>query len=453
MYYGSISKDEVEMLDDLNQRSSIMSLSNLLKGAVLSDYQTKAIAYLLVRKAQLVSADTGLGKTFIAMGSIVALKNRYKDKKTVFFCLKDSLYQIKNDFDKHTNLKVVLTDATAASLSRAFELVKTADVLLCTYECLINLEFNNNLFRMKDRFNFVVMDEIHKVANLYSNTGRILASLTTQFEYKLELTATPMTSSLKQGISAICMLDKYIFVKDPFKTYFHFNEDLGREETRNVDDFKEKINGLYFSITRAELGLKGNYNVITDVVEPHEFQQSPPANINMFVTMKGPGAFNQFEKLKQRILERKGLKGLVYVEKQEIYKFLKEQLFNTGIRYAIINGYTKQPERTKIIEAYHNGEYDVIFTDVITSLNYKCDYIIFYELTCLFQQAIGRGERGFVKKDMDVIFIITNHAKELDYFFKNVYARSEQLKQAFGKDTSAIDKAAEQIYSKYYGGD
>lgn len=450
MYCGRVTESQASLLGEIKARKSYMSIAGIINKDTLSDEQCIALLMFLVRKSLLLSLETGLGKTYVKAAASVAITNAYPGSKVLLFCTKNALEQIKKKFLMLTNLKVFYTTAEQSSLNNLSRNIMSHDVVLASHDCIAHPYFNKVLYMHKDSFKLLCLDESHRFTDPSTISGKILQGMIKHFEYKMFATATPYITSLKQTINQLLLLDDYLFlgIRDPYSHFISVNPDTGVEEMVNVDKFQNILKNVYYARTRKEIGVLGKHKPILELVEPHEHQKHYIGD-QLFQTMKGPNAINQLTKLASVIIDhrRMGLKGLVYVDKSTIFDFIDVNFRSTNLRYAIINGKKNKDteKRNEIVEAYQRGEYDVIFTNITESLDFCCDYVVFYELTTLFTQFIGRGERGFVGKDMDIIFILTKHSGEIDYFRKYIYSRSINIREVFGTDNSSIESLYSQM--------
>ena len=77
---------------------------------------------------------------------------------------------------------------------------------------------------------------------------------------------------------------------------------------------------------------------------------------------------------------------------------------------------------------------DAIITNTKESLDMDCNYVIFYEYTPHVSQVIGRAERGFNIKPLDIIWMFTDNTGEYDSFIRNQYNISQEIQEILGTD-------------------
>ena len=177
-----ILKDEMDLLQEIVAEDSCMSINHILDGFTLSDFQTKAIVWCIIRKRMMISLDTGLGKTLVAAAIMNLIS---KEGKWIFMCQLNSLNQTYNKLHKCLRYKrIVATDSSRRSMNQIMNLnMNGIDVILITYESFKDIEFNNWILRNKDRFIGIFLDESHNVAN---NTSRIHDYLKLMMQHSFE---------------------------------------------------------------------------------------------------------------------------------------------------------------------------------------------------------------------------------------------------------------------------
>ena len=74
------------------------------------------------------------------------------------------------------------------------------------------------------------------------------------------------------------------------------------------------------------------------------------------------------------------------------------------------------------------------------------DYVIFYELSVLIKQILGRVERGLTPKPIEILFMFTLCTGEFDYFERNIFDISQQIQEIFGIDCKEVYDVKNQQY-------
>ena len=166
----------------------------------------------------------------------------------------------------------------------------------------------------------------------------------------------------------------------------------------------------------------------------------------MFIITKGDGATNQINSLIKEIKDRKNKRGVVYVWRRDIQDFVVKELKENGIKCELINGKTTSKNRTEILENYRNDTIQVIVTNIKEALDMDGDYVIFYELSVLIKQILGRVERGLTPKPIEILFMFTLCTGEFDYFERNIFDISQQIQEIFGIDCKEVYDVKNQQY-------
>lgn len=368
--------------------------------------------------------DTGLGKTYLAGGFMRAIKNAIPNAKFLMIIKNRQFSQTPRDITKITGLKckVFTGEQTSMPTINTLDLV---DVMMITPEFLNSVNHMLMLNRLIGRITGIIADEIHLLCNLdEASSAFMLYCMSQRVEYFLGLTATPVTTDLKQFAKILSITNP-----EAFPNYRKIGNELKKFGMGAIPDEMQDC----FVIRKRPKRRRG----IAYLVEP-SIQQIGAKGIDLFVKTKGPGAYNQLHTLVHCIKEYRPGHGVVYVNHHEVYKFLEEELPKCGIRFAIINGDTSHVEQDQYIENYLNGQYDVILTNSKEALNMSGDYVIFYEFTSSVQQVIGRVERGLETKSLDINYIFTLGTDEPDYFERNVRNISQEIEDLFDIDLREV---------------
>lgn len=431
----------------------IEELKYVVKGRVLAPFQTKCIAYALINKKCIISADTGLGKTGIAGGIINCVNQKQIGFHWVVICPAFNLVQTTNELTESMySSKVVSTNNQSVSIDWFINMnISDWEVAVISYEALTNMKLQKYLLSIRDYVQGLVVDESQLVCNLTGTASQLLKSMSIQMEYMIMLTATPIRVNVGQFIKQIHMLDSKVFGSElslAVNYYTEFDEDYKPIGVRNLDHLLKKIDGKYISITRSEIDLKGNYTVNPLLVTPDkDYSDVNRKDITRMV--KGDPSGCAVKALLQEVKDYKdtNLKGLIYVNLNSNKDMVKEYLTLSGISCDILDGeHTKTPRsKEEVKKNFREGKLDCLITNLTVGLNLQCDYIIFYELTFDFKQMLGRGERGLKANDLFLTFIVVNDTEDVVIFYENVYNRAKLLGEVCGKDITEIETAYREI--------
>lgn len=416
---------------------SYKAIEQILDGLVLEDFQCVDILKLLHAKVGICIYDTGLGKTLIASALMKMLINQVPSRKFIMIVEKSQLIQTPKKITEMTGLSILKMTAESEDVDvKLFQKNFTKyQILMITKETLNNPVVMSQLYKHKNHYYGIVVDEAHKLSNFVnSKSAFMLRGMLRNFEFRLALTATPITTDVSQLAYLAHMFDwdRFPAVKPLIQMM------------NNGTSLIEECPDFFINRTRRDLGIISNYRTHLVMVEPHYHQIEDNSPRVTYVT-KGPGAENQAYKLRNLILENKPLRGLVYINQHAVRNWVLPFLENAGIKYACINGKTSTSNRAEIMEGFAKGDYDVVITSVTTALDLDCDYIIFYEFCTDIKQMMGRAQRGLNPKTLDLYFIFTRKTREIEYFMKYVYERSLTIQEVLRKDYSELIEAGEKL--------
>lgn len=106
-FAGNMSDSEIEMIDNIYKRQAMPQLKNLLNGITLHDYQTIAVAAMLINKRFFIGDGPGLGKTVEASAYLKLLQLKGQMKKFIVATTTDAVYQIKGEIEFYTGMKIL----------------------------------------------------------------------------------------------------------------------------------------------------------------------------------------------------------------------------------------------------------------------------------------------------------------------------------------------------------
>lgn len=429
-----------EMSDLERQVVSLKScpaVKHCLNGIVLHDMQSVDVATMLARGRSLVIYDTGLGKTYLASAVMKLLFENDGKNRFIFIAKKDQLIQTPKKIMDATGLFVHAFSSTQEDMARlaSMDPVMT-QIVMVTHQCLLREDFSEWLFKNRQFYTTLIIDEAHELSNVCdARSAILLQSMTKSFEYCYALTATPITTNLQQLVRLAAIVDG---------KYFGDTKAVMRELKHN-DAFIEDYPSFFIKRTRQDMGSEKNYHGDIVWVEPHKTQ-----NVERYDPMifKGPGAENQRKALIDALQRMQGKRGLVFINMHRIREFVIEALDKTSVRYACINGNTKPDERAEIMKKFNEEKcIDVVITSVTTAVDLDCDYVMFYEFTTNVKQMIGRAHRGLGNKELDIIYFITDDSPEVDYFMDNIWARCELTARVLSQDNAGLEDVKNKIVS------
>ena len=412
------------LLDDIDALESYEALARLTTPN-LTDTQTKDLLHALAVKTFCCMYDTGLGKTFIAAAFMRALKNRNPNAKFLLFGTASQLAQTPEKISSISGLKVKGYTESPFDVFNENDLNKY-DVIMLTHGCLNVREHMLMLSYYLDRFDGIVVDELHLVSNfIKSRNAQMLQALFERFEYRLALTATPITTNTDQLARALHMLNP-----SEVRDWKEISRDIKFAGSSSLGG---NLSELFVVRQRP----KNNHEGIPIIV-PAMTHQIGAEGQYMFETTKGPNATNQHEKVLEIIKSHGNSPGLIYANRRVVQKALVDFLVSKGVRVALKNGATTKAKTREIIDGFKKGQYDVLITNTKEALDLDCDWVMMYEFTPHVKQFIGRAERGFISKNLKVYFMFTKDTGEFDFFYRRVYLISQTIQDLLSMDLSEV---------------
>lgn len=429
----------------LIQMNSFDAISNVLNGVILHPLQCIDIMKMLYSKRAIVSYDTGTGKTLLASAVMQLLWRENTNRKFLIFGIKDQLQQTPKKIESLTGRTVLASAADAKSIQILLEGEKFLNypVLLLTHDCLRNHLLMKEIWKNKEQFCGVFIDEAHRLNNkAFAKSADMVEGIARNFEYCVALTATPFTTEILQlaKLSSIIGYDRYSDYKKLCRNIEH-----GRFSVQEDPLFFINRNG-------RELGRHSEYVGRVLWVPAMQHQRIDTGGNELLGLCKGEGATRQAEALANLCLGYGGKRGLIYINQHSVREWVLPYLEKLGINYRCINGYTPSAEREKIMHEFNEEKsVDVIVTSVTTAIDLDCDYVVFYEFTANVKQMIGRADRGLKGKVIDVWYVLTRGSQEPFYFYEHIVARSELQSTILGKEIKEIQMVAQDVESEVVG--
>lgn len=409
--------------------------NDLLCRVTLHPLQIVDALKMLYSKRAILRYDTGTGKTLVASAVIKMLSREDSSRRFLMFVKKDQCIQTPKKMMGYLKMPVVASCAADSDVQDIIlsERYLQYPVVLLTYECLRNPSVMKNLFKNRNRFCCVIMDEAHTINNVgYAKSADMMAALVSRFEYCFALTATPFLTNPLQFAKLAC-----IVAPQKFSNYNRLSRSLSR------GTFRIETDPLFFiNRTAEEMGRHSRYcgHIIWVEAMPH--QKAETGGDPLMQLCKGDGAVNQIVSLVNTIKAMEGKLGLVYIRQHSVREWVTKYFDKTGIRYECINGRVVK-ERPQILERFNQKkDIDVLITSVTTAIDADCDYVCFYEFTVELKQMIGRADRGLDSKTVDVFYFLTKGTSEIEYFWEKIVARSELVKEILGVSIQEVEGLA-----------
>lgn len=453
----SLTDEQRDLYISLCRRGSVQSLQHTVRGKTLADFQTVCVAISMIMEKQLISLDTGLGKTLVATALMNIYHKMYPRIKWLYLCQNNNLETSCDKINEGLyTAKAIWTGADKTSVLRTFfkNDALSADVLVLPYNILENKAVNDFLFKNRALYRGIIVDESQTIGNDESYTFRLVDGLLNNARFGFLLSATPLRVDPEQSCNQIAIMDRerYGHMRGSrFIARYRQVKDGEFVGYQNLDELEELLLFACISYTRKDLNMKGNYNV--QVIWCDSLPEYRNVKkMDAFSAILGDPTGPAIERLVKLCTEKasEGKRGLVYINRTDNKVLAKERLEAAGLRVGIMDGKHTNSQKKKAVvhQQYLNYELDVLITNVSTGKDLPSDYICFYELTFDFKQMLGRGERGLSGKDMELYFILVRNTGLIDYFYKNVYERGILLEEMHGKDVDELKEAYRQVVSE-----
>lgn len=456
---STLTEQQLNLLNELYSRGSYLPFRDTVREKTLSSEQTRCVAHALIAKSALFNVDTGLGKTIMATSIINILKVVDPTLKWIFICPCNNLRSTYRKLsDGLFNSSVEYCDATEDRMQSIFfsRRASTADIMVLSYEASITPLAEDFLFRNRNIFRGIFIDEAHYISNMTSHTSQLLNSIVDNCEYRFALTATPLRIKIDQEVNIVHMLDRKMFgdvEKETFLNYFRIWEDRQVVGYKNLETLKNILAPRVIFLSRKELGLKGNYRPVPHLVNVRGDYSNLPTALRYSAIRKNENEAC-YEKITAVVLDyiRQGKIGVVYANRNIIKKKLKTILEEAGVRVAILDGKNTntQLKKDRVNESFLAGNLDVVITNITVGRDLPANYVLFFELTFDYSQMIGRCERGLKGNDMDIVFILLKEKSDMEFFYHNVYKRGILSEKLCGKDVGELRPILNEI-EKFIG--
>ena len=412
--------------DDLDKLTKYDAIKNLISPP-LSDDQSIDLLRALYLKRFAAFYATGTGKTYLATAYVRALKTKDSNSKILLFVKKSQEDETPSKISGISGLKCSFHDASGSNFVTNEE-IDDVDIVMLTHDTLNSARHMKKLLLVISRFTGIVIDEAHLLSNIEgANSAFMLYAISHEVEYVLALTATPVTTEIEQ-LSRVLK----VIAPDDVGNFKRIGSEMKR---CGLGALPKELHDLFVIRDRAF----NNHNGLAVYVDPMPHQVGADG-INLFVKAKGPGASAQANCVLGLAKERAPLRGIIYANRKIIQKYLVGYLNDHGVPCALVNGETSNSNRTRIINEFKSGEYQLLVTNLKEALDMDSDFVIFYEYTPHIKQVIGRAERGLNPKPLDVIFIFTKETGEYDSFYRNVYSISQEVQEILGVDFKEVTK-------------
>lgn len=440
--------------------------------AQLRDYQTVGTAFMYLSPRSIIADGCGLGKT----AEVAALINwlKYKGEMSRFLIAVETsaIGQTQAELMRFTGLYVVAMPSEATKIRKVIE--KTdwtkVDGIVIKHSTLRSdpfskwLALNINEEGMCNIFDTFFLDESSVIKNdttkMYSYTKNI-CQIVKRVHF---MNATTFETNILDIYNQMDMMDQALLpkkwrIEQEFCTYArtsYWTKENGKAKMnwrrerngyKNQAAFKESLKLVYFGRCKKDIGM--------DLPHIYKVYEVEPTNAMSLGLEKGY-RYSELLNCPSLIpdcgipMDRKNVPKLDRLceliendfsqESVMIYCFhlaaqqtIADELAKIGRKPVILNGsITDATERYRIQQAFNNGEYDVIITNIKKSLNlYGGDVCIFYSMETnpskSFQIA-SRIDRNVDDKLKTFVMLLYKGTDEYRFFTTTVKQRAKDAR-------------------------
>lgn len=440
--------------------------------AQLRDYQTVGTAFMYLSPRSIIADGCGLGKT----AEVAALINwlKYKGEMSRFLIAVETsaIGQTQAELMRFTGLYVVAMPSEATKIRKVIE--KTdwtkVDGIVIKHSTLRSdpfskwLALNINEEGMCSIFDTFFLDESSVIKNdttkMYSYTKNI-CQIVKRVHF---MNATTFETNILDIYNQMDMMDQALLpkkwrIEQEFCTYArtsYWTKENGKAKMnwrrerngyKNQAAFKESLKLVYFGRCKKDIGM--------DLPHIYKVYEVEPTN-DMSLGLEKGYRYSELLNCPSLIpdcgipMDRKNVPKLdrlceliendfsqesvmVYCFHLAAQQTIADELAKIGRKPVILNGsITDATERYKIQQAFNNGEYDVIITNIKKSLNlYGGDVCIFYSMETnpskSFQIA-SRIDRNVDDKLKTFVMLLYKGTDEYRFFTTTVKQRAKDAR-------------------------
>lgn len=439
--------------------------------AQLRDYQTVGTAFMYLSPRSVLSDGCGLGKTAEVSGLINWLKYKGEMNRFLIAVENSAIGQTQAEIMKFTGLYVIAMPSEANKLRKVIENTDwtKVDGIVIKHSTLRSDPFSkwlalnideNGMCKIFDTF---FLDESSVIKNdstkMYSYTKNIC-----QIVKRVHLmNATTFETNILDIYNQIDMMDQTLLpkkwrIEKEFCTYArtsYWTKENGKAKMnwrrersgyKNQETFKESLKLVYFGRCKKDIGMDLPHVYKVYEVEPtnamslglEKYRYSELLNCPSLIPdcgipmdRKNVPKLNRLCELIENDFSHE--KVMVYCFHLVAQQTIADELAKIGRKPVILNGsITDTNERYRIQQAFNNGEYDVIITNIKKSLNlYGGDVCIFYSMETnpskSFQIA-SRIDRNVDDKIKTFVMLLYKGTDEYKFFTTTVKQRAKDAR-------------------------
>lgn len=459
----NLTKDEIKIIKDsaetyIEEKDSLSGyrVPDTLNPATgkLRPYQTKGVGFMYYAQSALLGDEVGLGKTVQIAGLMNLIRNEHKQKgksfRGLFLGEKSTVGQLQDKLIQFTGEYIELIPSGEGKNVKEFleRMSSNKNIsVVGTHSLMNNPEFITYL--AKNPFDLLVFDESSALKNTSSQMYQSCKTVFRLHKRIVLLNGTPVEISIRDMYNQLDLLDP-----DYMPTVKDFNKQFSRMKRtafgfqpdgfKNEEIFRHAVKLRYLARTRAQLGAvyEGNrYKTILIPLTPTQKKLNSKTTLKHLVANYPTKVdrnipFNKETTSKLAVLEQiiqteviKGeTQGLIFAHYVDSQEGIKDMFEKQGYRVCILNGRTKQKDRTRLAEEYDKGQYDIMITNVLRGLDLNSsDVAIVYSIDpnpSKMVQFEGRMTRDFDVRNK-ATYLLVSMGKEKELFEGNLKMRAD----------------------------
>ena len=437
----------------------------------LKDYQTLGTAFMYMSPRSVIGDGVGLGKTAEVSALINYLHQTKQLKRFLMAVETSALGQTQCELMRFTGLRVVALPSEAYKLNRLIKKIDwtKVDGIVIKHSALrsdvlskwLSLNINpDGTCRLFDTF---FLDESSVINNLTTKTAIYTKNICDICPRVHFMNATVFETNIMDIYNQMDMMNPALlpkkwriekefctfgrssyWTKENGKPKMNFRRDLTGYKNQAI--FKERLKLVYFGRSKSDIGM--------DMPHVHKVYEVEPSNEQSMALQKGyrymevlncpsliPDLHLETNRKTVPKLDRlcnlletdfADCKVMVYCFHNEAQQAIADECRKLGRNPVILNGQSKDQERWEIQTKFNKGEYDVIITNIMKSLNlFGGDVCIFYSNSMtpskMFQVA-GRIDRNVDDKIKTYILLIYSGTDEYKHFMEVTKQRTRDAR-------------------------
>lgn len=448
----------------------------------LRKYQTVGTAFMYLSPRSIIGDGVGLGKTAEIAALVNYLKQTNQLNRFLIAVETSALGQTQCELIKFTGLRVIALPSEGYKLKKVIEKTdwNTVDGIVIKHSALRSdvlskwLSLNIKEDGTCKIFNTFFLDESSVIKNLTTKTAiytKNICDITPRVHF---MNATTFETNIMDIYNQVDMMNPYLlpkkwkiekefctfgrssyWTKENGKPKMNFRRDLTGYKNQAL--FKESLQLVYFGRCKKDIGM--------DMPHIHKVYEIEPSNEQSLALGKGyrymevlncPSLVTdlgmetsrktvpKIDRLCQLIEnDFSDNKIMVYCFHTEAQEAIAEECRRLGKKPVILNGKNKDEERWEIQTKFNNGDYDVIITNIMKSLNlFGGDVCIFYSNTMtpskMFQVA-GRVDRNVDDSIKTYILLIYKGTDEYKHFMEVTKQRAQDSRELTINAKTTVD--------------